>query len=107
MNNPVIIQMIPFINIAKIRTFEDCLTNSIEIPLRLWLDISIESGTISQWLLEWLHNGRDGVLNHQPNDCLLNRLFKAQIKENIKAPRHWPLRRVFTGDRWIPRTKGQ
>ena len=30
-----------------------------------------------------------------------------QIKENIKAPRHWPLCWEFTGDRWIPRTKGQ
>ena len=29
----------------------------------------------------------------------------AQIKENIKAPRHWPLRGEFSGDRWIPRTK--
>ena len=28
-----------------------------------------------------------------------------QIKENIKAPRHWLLCREFTGDRWIPRTK--
>ena len=31
----------------------------------------------------------------------------AQIKENIKAPRHWPLWGEFTGDRWIPRAKGQ
>ena len=31
----------------------------------------------------------------------------AQIKENIKAPRHWPLCGEFTGDRWIPRTNGQ
>ena len=30
-----------------------------------------------------------------------------QIKENIKAPRHWPLCGEFTGDRWIPRTNGQ
>ena len=29
----------------------------------------------------------------------------AQIKENIKAPRHWPLWGKSTGDRWIPRTK--
>ena len=35
--------------------------------------------------LQWRHNGRDGVSNHQPHDCLLNRLFKAQIKENIKT----------------------
>ena len=30
-----------------------------------------------------------------------------QMKENIKAPRHWPLYGEFTGDRWIPRTNGQ
>ena len=29
--------------------------------------------------------------------CFLNRLLKAQIKENIKAPRHWPLCGEFTG----------
>ena len=27
-----------------------------------------------------------------------------QIKENIKAPRHWPLCGEFAGDGWIPRT---
>ena len=31
----------------------------------------------------------------------------ADEKKNIKAPRHWPLRGEFTGDRWIPRTNGQ
>ena len=31
---------------------------------------------------------------------------QAQIKENIKALRHWPLWGEFTGDRWIPRTQG-
>ena len=33
--------------------------------------------------------------------------IQMQIKENIKAPRHWPLCAEFTGDRWIPRTNGQ
>ena len=33
--------------------------------------------------------------------------IKVQIKENIKAPRHWPLCAEFTGDRWILRTKDQ
>ena len=51
--------------------------------------------------LQWRHDERDGVSNHQPRDFLFNSLYKAQIKENIKAPRH------FTGDWWIPRTKGQ
>ena len=57
--------------------------------------------------LQWRHNERDGVSNHQPHDCLLNRLFKAQNKENIKAPRHWPLCGEITDGRWIPCTKGQ
>ena len=33
--------------------------------------------------------------------------IRAQIKVNIKAPRHWPLCGEFTGDRWIPRINGQ
>ena len=45
---------------------------------------------VPEWW-QWRHNERDGVSNHQPRDCLLNRLFKAQIQKNIKAPRHWPL----------------
>ena len=32
--------------------------------------------------------------------------IQALIKENIKAPRHWPLCREFTGDRWISPHKG-
>ena len=61
----------------------------------------------SMMALQWRHNERDGVSNHQPHDCLLRRFIQAQIKENITDPRHWPLCREFTGDRWIPRTKGQ
>ena len=57
-------------------------------------------------LLQWRHNEHDGVSNHQPHDCLLNRSFKAQIKEN-KVPCHWPLLGEFTGDQWIPRTNGR
>ena len=56
--------------------------------------------------LQWHHNGFDGISNHQRLDCLLNCLFR-QIKEKIKALRHWPLCEEFTGDRWIPCTKGQ
>ena len=49
----------------------------------------------------------DACIVHQSHDYLLNRLFKAQIIENIEAPRHWPLWGEFTGDRWILGTKGQ
>ena len=57
--------------------------------------------------LQWRHNEGDDVSDHQPHNCLLIRLFKAQNTENIKAPRNWPLWGEFTGDQWIPRTKGQ
>ena len=34
--------------------------------------------------LQWRHNGRDGVSNHQPHDCLLNRLFRRRSKKTPK-----------------------
>ena len=49
-----------------------------------------------------------GVWNRLPVSRLFTQAFiQAQIKENIKAPRHWPLWGEFTSHRWIPRTKGQ
>ena len=35
-------------------------------------------------ILQWRHNERDCVSNHQPHECLLNRLFKVQINETPK-----------------------
>ena len=34
--------------------------------------------------LQWRHNGRDGVSNHQPYDYLLNRLFRHRSKKTAK-----------------------
>ena len=34
--------------------------------------------------LQWCHNGRDGVSNQQPHNCLLNRLFKCRSKKTSK-----------------------
>ena len=33
--------------------------------------------------LEWCHNGRGGVSNNQPHDCLLNRLFRRRSKKTL------------------------
>ena len=33
---------------------------------------------------QWRHNGRDSVSNHQPHDCLLNRLFRRRSKKTSK-----------------------
>ena len=34
--------------------------------------------------LQWRHNGRDGVSNHQPHDCLLNCLIRRRSKKASK-----------------------
>ena len=55
--------------------------------------------------LRWRHNGRDGVSNHQPHQCLLNRLFRRRSKKTSKlrvtgpctgnspvnSPHKWPV----------------
>ena len=41
--------------------------------------------TSIQWVtLQWRHNGHDSVSNHQPHDCLLNRLFRRRSKKTSK-----------------------
>ena len=37
-----------------------------------------------QATLRWRHNGCDSVSNHQPHDCLLNRLFRRRSKKTSK-----------------------
>ena len=34
--------------------------------------------------LQWIHNERDGVSNHQPHDCLLSRLFRHRSRKTSK-----------------------
>ena len=59
--------------------------------------------------LRWHHNGRDSVSNHQPYDCLLNRLFRRRWKKTSKfrvtglcagkSPHKWPVtRKMFPFD---------
>ena len=69
------------------------------------------------WLyaLQWRHNGRDYVSNHQPHDCLLNRLFRRRSNTTSKlrvtglcagnspgpvnSPYRWPVtRKMFPSD---------
>ena len=47
--------------------------------MALW---SFPSVTLAPLL--WRHNGHDGVSNHQPCDCLLNRLFWRRSKKTSK-----------------------
>ena len=36
------------------------------------------------FMLQWRHNERDGVSNHQPHDCLLKHLFRRRSKKTSK-----------------------
>ena len=56
---------------------------------------------------QWRHNGHNAVSNHQPHDCLLNRLFRRILKKTSKlrvtglsagnsqvnSPHKWPVKR--------------
>ena len=65
--------------------------------------------------LQWRHNGRHSVSNHQPHDCFLNRLFRRRSKKTSKlcvtglcagnspgpvnSPHKWPVtRKMFPFD---------
>ena len=63
----------------------------------LWLGVHI---TMTSYWARWR-------LKSPVSRLFTQTLIQAQIKENINAPRHWPLWGEFTGDRWILRTKDQ
>ena len=85
----------------------------------LW--IGPQSCLHPQTLWAWSNESANNYEKYHYSDVIMkrwrlkspaSRLFtqpfiQAQIKENIKAQRHWPLWGEFTGDRWIPRTKRQ
>ena len=47
-------------------------------------------------VLRWRHNERDGVSNHQPHDCLLNRLFRPRSSK-IRVTDLWEGNSPVTG----------
>ena len=54
-------------------------TSTLPIIAPLWRDFTGDLRiplTKRPATRKWRHNGRDSVSNHQPHDCLLNRLFR-------------------------------
>ena len=55
--------------------------------------------------LQWRHNECDGVSNHQPHDCLFNRLFRLRSKKTSKlrltdlCAGNWPVTGEFPAQR--------
>ena len=46
--------------------------------------VTVIKQTMFLWTLHWRHNDHDDVSNHQPYDCLLNRLFGRRSKKTWK-----------------------
>ena len=122
-------QEMPQPPITKICLKITCLKMSFEFPWGQWVNkinrpidydgvrywhpvwsyiILLNKGELWGNSFQWRHNGRDDVSNNHPSSRLFIQPFiQAQMKENVKAPRHWPLCGKFTGDWWIPHTKCQ
>ena len=54
-----------------------------KVPRELWNPQSKAVPGIFH-TLQWRHNGRDGVSNHQPHHCSLNSLFRRKSKKTSK-----------------------
>ena len=54
---------------------------------------------ISNETLQWRHNRRDSVSNHQPHDCFLNRLFRHRKKTSkLRVTGLWEGNSPVTGE---------
>ena len=90
------------INPSKWCHCESCLQTKLTYSCKLAAQylLTCEGQVYSVFVsftLQWHHNERNDISNHWHFDCLLNHLL-AQIKESIKAPRHWPMWGEFTGE---------
>ena len=70
------------IQIARVGTHNLGVTRIIYscLPTARWRQLLVDN-----FALQWRHNERDQVSNHQPHDCLLNRLFSRRSKKSSKS----------------------
>ena len=92
-----------FGNIGPYILFLWCHRSSMKQPKSQTGDSTKLIDAISIAMTSWWARWR---LKSPASRVFVQPFVQTQIKENIIAPRHWPLWGEFTGDRWIPRTKG-
>ena len=68
---------------ASILSRPQCVSKDVHL-FRAYTDNSCIRTWDDKQTLQWHHNGRDSVSNHQPHDCLLNRLFRRRSKKISK-----------------------
>ena len=93
--------------------FEDSIWFAVQ--KHFWKSLIVFKIIDVQNTLQWCHNGCDSISNHQPQDCLLNRLFRRRSKKTSKlrvtglcggihqwpvnSPHKWPVtRKMFPFD---------
>ena len=72
-------------------------------PMQPQMDINVLPGYMLEHnALHWRHNGRDSVSNHQPHDCLFNRLYQRKHQSSVVRGIHrWPVNSPHKGP--VPR----
>ena len=68
----------------NIMSIECYLTRSYWWQVKIGIGNGMISTRRSAVTLQWRHNGRGSVSNHQPHDCFLNRLFRRRSKKTPK-----------------------
>ena len=77
----------------------------IRSTVLMWLFWNIQFQWPNGWTLQWRHNVRGSISNHQPHDCFLNRLFRCRSKKtsklrvtglcvgnsSVNSPHKWPV----------------
>ena len=85
---------------------------SIKYMMKMGWNGFIElAGSINWWTLQSTHY-IDVIMGAIASlitslTIVYSSVYSGANQRKHQAPRHWPLWEEFTGDRWIPRTKGQ
>ena len=74
-------------------------TRAISVLCRAWF---CSGHTISSWLSHYSDIVMSAMASQITGVSIVCSTVPEQIKENIKAPRHWPVSGQSTGDRWFP-----
>ena len=110
-----ILGMLPwaYVTSRNFHSFQKLPTVSLQSPGVWQMPVARDvcKKTLSLW---WRHNRHGSVSNHQPHDCLLNRLFRRRSKKTSKlrvtglcgihrgpvnSPHKWPVtRKMFPFD---------
>ena len=76
------------------RHYNGCFYPSRCLPgIEVWLELNCDFPL--RPIRPWRHNPRDRVSNHQPHDCILNRLFGRRSKKISKL--RWPVNSLHKG----------